>query len=114
VVSQPPSDEIQVLLGERPGRARELSAPPRPHAPGQHHRPPEARHVDQPDLAPPVAVSDDTTRPTALDHGRCLNHHPDAITMVGDLDDVEGVHADEDIATLAIGLAGGRIWHERA
>jgi hypothetical protein len=42
--------------------------------------------------------------------GRCLNHHPDAITMLGDLDDVEAVQADEDIATLAVGLAGGRIW----
>jgi hypothetical protein len=44
-----------------------------------------------------VAVSDDATRPTALDHGRCLKHHPDAITMLGDLDDVEAVQADEDI-----------------
>ena len=57
-----------------------------------------------------MAVSDDPTRPTALDHWRCLNHHPDAITILGDLDDVEAVQADEHIATLAVGLAGGRIW----
>lgn len=88
-----------MLLGERPGRAHLFAAAPGSFAPDQTDRAPEAGHVDQAHVASAVAVRDHSARPAARRFGGCLDDDAHDAGVIGDVDDVEPLEANEEVAT---------------
>ena len=84
------------------------SPAPGPLAPHQLDRAPQARDVDEPDLASPVAAGHDTAAAAALNPRGRLGHDPQQrpapAVLLADGDDVESVQPHEQIATLTVGI----------
>ena len=94
---------LLVLLGEHPGRARRLQAPPRALAPPQPGRPRETRDVDQGRRAPAVALGDHPTRRAAHHRRRGLHRdHEHAMAGLVDVDHVQAVQADQQVAMVTV------------
>jgi hypothetical protein len=62
-----------------------------------------ARHVDQDDVTATVAADEDPAGQAAHRRGRRLHHHLNPAGLLGDLDDMESVQADEQIPAVAVG-----------
>jgi hypothetical protein len=98
-----------VLLGERLAGALVLGAAPGPLAPHQPDRAPEAGHINQHDIAATVAADQHATGQAAHRRGRRLDHDLEAGGLLDDLEDLEPVQADEQIAVVAVGGIRGEI-----
>lgn len=92
-----------MLFGERARQAGRLVTAPCPLAPDQLDRTTEAGHVDQPDVTAAVAVNHHAARQAAHHLRRGLDHHPQPRLGPGDLDHVETIQTDQQVAGLAVG-----------